>query len=441
MKLSYRYKWYHFIWRWLYCLALLILSPIILLKLLSKKADSSDSGYHQNRQRFGLYPKAMRPGGIIVHCVSMGEVNAAEGLVKVLLETYPELPITLTCTSTTGAQQAVHLYADSVQHAYLPIDFPLFNYLMLAHLKPQVLLITEVEIWPNLIHQCYKQKVASILINARMTDKAVANYQKLAFLFRPTLRKFTAICPQSETDFANFISLGVYKQQLHLSRNLKFDLQKSAKDEEKAKLIRATFELDGMQVIAAASTHETEEKTLLECYARLKNTHPNIVLFLVPRYPHRFEEVALLVNAMGFKSSTLSAPRYKSDNEVIIIDQMGMLKAVYSLASFSFVGGSLVEKGGHNPLESALYGAPVCMGPSIYNNPTIVRLLEEKQALKIVQDNQMLYQSFDFWLSDIAALREAGESAFEVISNNAGATQRTMEVIIRCISESALKRN
>ncbi len=434
MKLSYRYKWYHFIWRWLYSLALLLLSPLLLLKLLSKKADTKALVWHQNRQRFGLYPKHYKPQGFIVHCVSMGEVNAAEGVVRALLKAHPNCPITLTCTSVTGAQQALRLYGDSVQHAFLPIDFPLFNYFMLKRIQPKALIITEVEVWPNLIHQCYKRKVANILINARMTTRSLANYQKLAFLFRPTLRKFNAICAQGEQDFENFTSIGVFKEQLYLTNNLKFDLQRHQEDSVKAEDFVTSFNLSNRPIIVGASTHEGEEKALLNTFQQLQEINKELVLILVPRYPHRFEEVALLVSAMGFASSTLSVPNYQQHNSVIVVDQMGLLKAMYSIASLCFVGGSLVEKGGHNPLEAALYGVPICMGPSIFNNPAIVSALQKAQALKIIDDEASMHSTFHRWLSDLDASKSLGEHGYKVIKSSAGATQKTLSVIQKYMS-------
>ena len=433
MKLSYRYKWYHFIWRWLYSLTLMLLSPLLLLKLLSKKADTNDLVYHHNRQRFGLYPKHYRPNGFIVHCVSMGEVNAAEGVVRALLVSHPNCPITLTCTSVTGAQQAMRLYGDSVQHAFLPIDFPLFNHFMLKRLRPKVLIVTEVEVWPNLIHQCYKRNVAKILINARMTKRSLANYQKLAFLFRPTLRKFNAICAQGEQDFENFISIGVFKEQIHLTNNLKFDLKRYPEDSVKAEDFVTAFNLSNRPIIVGASTHEGEEKALLNCFKQYQEVNKELVLILVPRYPHRFEEVALLVSAMGFTSSTLSAPKYQQHNNVIVVDQMGLLKAMYSIASLCYVGGSLVEKGGHNPLEAALYGIPICMGPSIYNNPAIVSALQKTQALKIINNEASMYSTFNDWLSDLDEAKSLGERGYKVIKSNTGATQKTLSVIQKCL--------
>jgi 3-deoxy-D-manno-octulosonic-acid transferase len=411
----------------------MLLSPLLLLKLLSKKADTKALIWHQNRQRFGFYPKHYQPKGFIIHCVSMGEVNAAEGIVRTLLTSHPNCPITLTCTSVTGAQQAIRLYGDSVQHAFLPIDFPLFTCLMLKRLRPRALIITEVEVWSNLIHQCYKRKVATILINARMTTRSLANYQKFAFLFRPTLRKFNAICAQGEQDFENFISIGVFKDQLYLTNNLKFDLKRHQEDSAKAEDFVTSFNLSNRPIIVGASTHEGEEKALLNSFKQLQELNNELVLILVPRYPHRFEEVALLVSAMGFTSSTLSAPKYQQNNNVIVVDQMGLLKAMYSIASLCFVGGSFVEKGGHNPLEAALYGVPICMGPSIFNNPAIVSALQNTQALRIVNDEASMHLTFYEWLSDLDEGKLLGERGYKVIESNAGATQKTLGVIEKCV--------
>ncbi|GBL03689.1 3-deoxy-D-manno-octulosonic-acid transferase [Glaciecola sp. KUL10] len=364
----------------------------------------------------------------------MGEVNAAEGVVRGLIKSHPSIPITLTCTSITGAQQAVRLYGNLVQHAFLPIDFPLFNHLMLTRLQPKGLIITEVEVWPNLVHQCYVHKIPKILINARMTSRSLTNYKKLAFLYRPTLRKFDAICAQGQLDFENFINLGVYKRQLHLSNNLKFDLTASVEDEGKANMFAETFGVENRTVLLGASTHEGEEKALLKVFKKLKCTHDDLLLILVPRYPHRFEEVAILVNAMGFQSTTVSAKNTEKHNDVIVVDQMGMLKAMYRVSTLCFVGGSLVDRGGHNPLEAALYHVPICMGPSTFNNPLIVSALTKAQALDIVNDEDSLFNSLDTLLNDLIEAQARGEKGHKVIESNAGATQKTLAIIEESIA-------
>jgi len=431
MKLSYRNRWYHFFWRWLYSLILLMLMPLLCLKLMTKKANATGLIKHKNRQRFGFTANGLKKNGVIVHCVSMGEVNAAQGIIEKLIVAYPSMPVTVTTTSVTGAEHAVKLFADRVQHSFLPIDFPVCIWLFLRRLKPKMLMVTEVEIWPNLLHQCYQNKIPAILINARMTDRSLINYKRLAYLFRPSLRKFTCICAQAKADFENFVSMGVYKTQLVLTNNLKFDLQANPEDEQKAKTLIGHFGLQDKTILLAASTHDGEEKVLIDCYASLKASFEDLVLCIVPRYPHRFNDVIQLVNASGLNCVSLSAAAVDRSKkiDVAVIDKMGMLKAAYSISNMAFVGGSLVSKGGHNPLEGALYQVPMCMGPSVFNNPAITSLLKESKALTIVQNQNQIVELFGAWLVDTHEAVRLGAQGKKILAINAGALELTLSCV------------
>jgi 3-deoxy-D-manno-octulosonic-acid transferase len=180
MNIPYKYHWYHFIWRWCYNLVLILLLPLGILKLLLK-SDKTKGQRNRNRERFGLIGKPTKQG-ILVHCVSVGEVNAAKNIVLCLQRRHPELAITISTTSSTGAKQARAVFLDSVQHVYLPVDIPICMWLFFHQLRPKLVLVTEVEIWPNMLHQCFRLAIPAVLINGRMTNESVKNYQHLAFL-------------------------------------------------------------------------------------------------------------------------------------------------------------------------------------------------------------------------------------------------------------------
>jgi len=433
MKPSYRYKRYHFIGRWCYTLVLLILLPLVLLKLLTKKADTSSLTKYRNAQRFGILGKGYRKHGILVHCVSMGEVNAAVGLIKHLISKYPSIPITVSTTSVTGAKQAENVFGDSVQHLFLPIDIPVFNRMLLKALSPKLLLVTEVEIWPNLIHQCYKRDIHCVLVNARMTNSSLHNYKRLSLLFRPCLRKFSAICAQGRQDFDNFLALGVYKTQLTLTNNLKYDLQESPADRVLANQWLSTFNLAQRKVLLGASTHDGEEKVLVDAFKRLKATIPNLLLVLVPRYPDRFDDVIQLLAANGLHTGktakAIDEGIYIREIDVLVVNQMGSLKAAYCLCDMAFVGGSFVNKGGHNPLEAALYAKPICMGPSQFNNLAVIDLLKANDALKTVTDLDDLCSVTETWMLNPEISQIAGRQGYALLKQNAGALNSTIELI------------
>ncbi|MBF7073733.1 3-deoxy-D-manno-octulosonic acid transferase [Glaciecola sp. MH2013] len=439
----YQSKWHHHIWRWLYSFIILLLLPLALLKLLSK-SDSTAGKSNQNRERFGFIGKK-KQGGILVHCVSMGEVNAARNVIEQLLLKYPELAVTITTSSTTGAKHARAIFKDRVQHCYLAIDLPICMSLFFSKLQPSMVIVTEVEIWPNMLEHCYRRKIPTLLINARMSANSVKNYQGLAWLMRPSLRKFTKICAQSSKDFERFLSLGVYKPNLLLSNNMKFDLQIDANDGVLAKRITDTLDLASREVFVAGSTHEGEELRCLEVFSALKKLKPNMLLILVPRHPHRFDKVAQLCLASGFstlRSSTLAIKKSESSTkaavcpDILVVDEMGLLKACFQLASIAFIGGSFVDKGGHNALESALYGVPTVMGPSVYNNPVICDALARSGGLCIIESQKSFTDTLLRWLQDDKLRAELAIALQAVLKNNAGAVQVTVDCIGQFIVEN-----
>lgn len=430
----------HHLIRWLYSISMFLLLPIILL-VLRKKLFQKDSRLHNRRfsERFGYLPQNFKANGVHIHCVSMGEINAAKGVIDHLLLEYPHLVITLTTSSVTGAVHAQSVYGERVQHAYLPIDLPLSMRRFYNRLKPVLTLVTEVEIWPNMVHQCRHNNIPIVLINARMTQRSLQSYKRLSWLFRHTLRQFSVICAQSSESFENFLAYGMYKRQLKLSRNMKFDLIKYKADEDLGIKLADYYHLQKRRIVVAASTHEPEEKMLLDCFSELRSHYPDLCLIIVPRHPHRFEKVFQIAKATGLNTQRLSdsiqadnsfkALQSKTQADCLVVDAMGWLKACYSLCNIAFIGGSFAQKGGHNALEAALYGKPMVMGPSIFNNPVICQHLQAQQALIIVEDASALRSSIMQWLEHEDIAKANGHSGSKVLLSNAGAIENTMDVV------------
>lgn len=430
---------------------LLLLIPIIIL-LNRRKLNLQHDSIKERRfaERFGSTPLHFKKNGIHIHCVSIGELNAANGLIRVLLLEYPKVVITLSTSSVTGAIHAQNLFKESlfagkVQHCYLPIDFPWFMRRFYKAIEPQLVLITEVEIWPNMVAQCAKRDIPVCLINARMTAKSLNSYRKVSWLFRPTLRQMRYICVQSSESFENFLAYGVYKKQLKLSRNMKFDLLPNAQDEALGTRINAYYHLQNRPVLLVASSHEPEEKILLDTYKNLKQQFHDLVLIVVPRHPHRFDDVNQIIKASGFKTARVSESELlasaqianqkvevsTSDKKVdcIVVDTMGWLKACYGICDVTFIGGSFAEKGGHNALEAALYSKPIVMGPSVFNNPSICQHLQEQNALILVNNATQLQSVLAHWLAHPDMAELDGERGSKVLLRNAGAIEYTMGIL------------
>lgn len=431
MTQVYKAQWHHTIWRWLYNLLLLILLPLAVLKLILKR-EKTQGKANKNRERFGFIGKPEK-NGILIHCVSMGEVNAAKQLVEQIEKAYPNKAITISTTSTTGAKQAKAIFKDRVQHVYLAFDIPMFVWLFFQKLAPSLVIITEVEIWPNMLHQCYKRDIPAVLVNARMSSHSLKNYKMLAKLFRPSLRKFTLICAQGQQDFDNFLALGVYKSNLQISHNMKFDLLIDEQDTQLAEQLKTKLNYQQQPIFIAGSTHESEELICIDKFKLLREQDASLVLVIVPRHPHRFDKVAQLCLATGF--STLRISELDSIElvtqmpDIILVDTMGMLKAFYSFSTFAFVGGSFVEKGGHNALEPAVYGVPSVMGPSIFNNPVICETLALSGGLSLLNTPDEMTSVLTEWLANDKLRKDAGLACQEIIAKNAGAVKQTLQFI------------
>jgi 3-deoxy-D-manno-octulosonic-acid transferase len=422
------------IWRYLYTIILMLCLPVLLLlmrKKLKMPSINTDMPHRSFKERLGLVSASFQSGGLLIHCASVGEINAAQGLIKDLLASYPHLTITLCCSSTTGAVHAFNLFKNKVQHHYLPFDLPFFMAPFFKRLDPELVLVTEVEIWPNMLAQCYSRDIPVCLVNARLSDASFATYKRLSALLRPALRHFTFICAQSQSSYDNFLKLGVYKPNLRLTQNMKFDLSPNPADEDKAQRLLQDFALHSRPVLVAASTHDGEEKFILQVYKQLRESTPSLALIIVPRHPHRFDDVYYLLKASGFelmRATQLDAQPVDTA-DVILMDKMGWLKACYSICDIAFIGGSIASKGGHNALECALYGKPMVMGPSTYNNPTITQFLVNQGALHIVEDVEPCVKVIHHWLMhpDIAVLD--GDKGKQVLNDNAGAVAATMKVL------------
>jgi 3-deoxy-D-manno-octulosonic-acid transferase len=420
-----------------YTVLLCCLLPLILILFKKKLHHSHPHLQHRSFwERFGKTDKSLKTGGIHIHCVSVGEINAAAGLIRSLMEEYPLLPITLTTSSTTGAVHAYELFKNKVQHCYLPVDIPVLMSRFYRILKPTLVLVTEVEVWPNMVNACISKGVPIVLINGRMTTKSLTSYKRFWWLFRHTFRQFTAICAQSSESFENFLAFGVFKGRLKLSRNMKFDLLPQNNDEILGRKLVSDYALENRLILLAASTHDPEEKMLLNAYTSLKQTYPDLALIIVPRHPHRFDEVHQIIKATGYITARVSEANSIANVankdlhiDCLLVDTMGWLKACYSICNIAFVGGSFANKGGHNALEAALYSKPIALGPSIFNNPNICQHLSSQNALLITQSEQELTDVLRHWLDHPEKAAKDGEKGLQVLLRNAGSVEYTMSIL------------
>jgi 3-deoxy-D-manno-octulosonic-acid transferase len=377
-------------------------------------------GYTKARlSRYGLTLELdNQKNSLLIHCASVGEVVAIQNLVEQLLDNDTNQRITITTNTTTGADRVKLLFADRVDHAYLPYDFPLFIKLFLKGKRPAKVLINEMELWPNLCDQCWRSNIPIFIINGRMSEKSTKTYQKFPSLFQPMFEKITAVCAQDQRDYHNYLTLGVSPDKLTLTNNIKFDLTISDHDIALSQTIKTSFGLEQRLILVAGSTHEPEEQILLDAYLKLVSVYPELLLIIVPRHPQRFVKVQLLLQKQNVKTVLMSeAKPCQQDTQVLLCDQMGKLRSIYALADISFVGGSLADRGGHNALEPAAVGVPILMGESTYNNPAICQALADRDALLTVKDAQQIESACKKWLENPEKRRHAGEAGKQVLAS------------------------
>ncbi|MEP1384272.1 MAG: 3-deoxy-D-manno-octulosonic acid transferase [Paraglaciecola sp.] len=397
------------------------------MQYLSKK-----SGYSISRlSRYGLlFTQKISRQGILIHCSSVGEVVAVQTLVERLIKTNPEQGITISTSTTTGAERVKLLFEDRVKHVYFPYDFPLFVTTFIRRINPKKILINEMELWPNFSRACSKAEIPVYIINGRMSDKSKKTYKKFPNLFSPMLDSFKAICAQGQRDYDNYLELGINPNKLFLTNNIKFDLSFSDTDIKTTEVIKNTFAIGKRNILVGASTHAPEEQLLVDAYLPLIQQYPNLLLIIVPRHPQRFEKVYQLLKGQNIQVSLMSELKPCDDStQVLLCNQMGKLRAIYALADMAFVGGSLADRGGHNALEPAAVGVPMIMGPSRYNNPAICAALESAKALKNVENAADIQSVFQDWLNNPTQRKTAGAAGKQVLEQNGGAIEKTLHVI------------
>ncbi|MEO5344041.1 MAG: lipid IV(A) 3-deoxy-D-manno-octulosonic acid transferase [Gammaproteobacteria bacterium SHHR-1] len=403
-------------------------TPMIFLRLLWR--SRKNPVYRQKwRQRLGHCPITMIPGCLWIHAVSVGEAQAAEPLVRQLLQRYPEREILLTTTTPTGADHVLKLYGERVHHCYFPIDLPRAVGRFLDRVQPGLLLLMETEIWPNLLQTCRERDIPSLLANARLSEKSARRYAKAGDLTQQVFGWIDCIAAQSEADAARFRSLGVAPQRVQVTGSLKFDLNLPASLYEQAEVLRRGF---GQQrpVWVAASTRDGEEALILQAQRDLLQRLPHALLILVPRHPERFDAVESLCRQRGFVVQRRSRqPQCQADCQVYLGDSMGELPLLLAAADAAFVGGSLVPLGGHNVLEAAVLGKPVCFGPHMFNFAAISQLLLDAGAASRVQGPGELAELMARWLSDASLREQLGERGRAVVEANRGAGQRLLGLI------------
>ena len=418
--------------RFLYSLLISLLSPLFVLRLLVKSVN--EPGYRRQWwRRFALgMPSRVRSGdGLIwVHAVSVGELLAVAPLVERMLQEWPDKAVLITNTTPTGSEQTQKLFGNRVEHTWFPFDTPLVTGAFLRHWSPQLVVMVETEIWPNIMASARDQGIPVALVNARLSARSARGYARLGDFTRETLKSFSLIAAQSKSDDRRFRRIGADPGAMQVVGSIKFDIDLAARRGQ-LEVIKSELgsDIKSRPLWAAASTHPGEEQLVIDAYQALRQRGIETRLLLAPRHPNRTADIIKLLEkaSLSYQRRSDKTP-ISTDTDVLIIDTLGELSAFLGLADAAFIGGSLVPRGGHNPIEAAAWGCAVITGPHVINFATIVRDMERGGAIRVVVDQQELADRLaSVWEGD--KLDSDAKRAQTFIETRRGATRRQLDLL------------
>ena len=418
--------------RTLYSALMYLLVPLYLLRLLLRSLRSP--AYRRRiPERFGMV--ALPPGtdlatpAIWVHAASVGEVQGAARLVESLLRQYPGHRLIVTTTTPTGAGRVHGLFGERVLHSYLPWDLPGALSRFLQRVRPELLLLMETELWPNLLWACERYGCHRVLVNGRLSTRSAARYQRVAPVMREAVSCLEAAACQTAGDAKRLIVLGSPANVVTVTGSLKFDVPLDDTERATARLLCRQLGLEGKPLWIAASTHSGEEDVVLDAHALIRQRHPDCLLLLAPRHPERFDAVAGQCRARGWHLARRSQAQLMERADVLLLDSIGELPHVFGAARVAFIGGGLVAQGGHNPVEAARWAVPVISGPQIENFAHAYGLLKGAGGALVVEEHQALAEAVSGLLGDPQRRDSMGRAAEQVVMTNRGALARTLAIV------------
>lgn len=434
----------YFVYSLLLTLAFLVLLPRFLFDAF--RHGKYVAGF---RERLGSLPGIESRGQPVVwlHCVSVGESQAARPLVKGIRRRFPNHILVVSTTTLTGHNLARELFKDDAASVfYFPFDWRWTVRRALKAINPSAVVIMETELWPGFLRECHTLQIPVAIVNGRLSQQSFRRYKWIAGFVSRVLQCLSLGVMQTEADAERIRNLGLHPSRVFVSGNLKFDAGTMSAPNSLASELQQRFNItNAAPLIVAASTHAPEERVILEAFQRLTaNSAHRFRLLLAPRHPERFADVASLLDRSGLTWTRRSKAPAPIDGtcDVILLDTIGELPAIYSLASVVFVGGSIANKGGHNILEPAAVGAAIVTGRHTHNFDGIVTVFAKDQAiiqLPSLSDGEAgieLGNVFGELLTDTERRRELGQRAKNLVKQNLGATERTLDLLASVLTIS-----
>ena len=396
------------------------------------------------RQRLGYLPLSFNLDGddsIWIHAVSVGEVLTARALLPELRERYPRLRIFLSTTTMTGQQIARNnlQYVDEV--FYFPFDLRFIVRRTLRLVRPKLFIVMETEIWPNLLRACREAGVKTVLVNGRISSRSYPRYRMARSFFRVVLSQVDRFCMQSAESARRIVEIGADPSRVLVTGSLKFDsldlpgAPGTAADRGRNRVLRYFRVATDRPVVMAASTLKGEEESVFEAFQRIRATRSNALLIIAPRKPERFDEVERMARRAGWDVARRSELRVDAEprNDVIVLDTIGELAQLYQIGTVVFVGGSLVDAGGHNILEPAVFGKPIVFGPHMENFAEIAQAFLDQGAAVQVRNGRELGAALLALLGDPVRRASLGAAARALVEANRGARSKSLSAIAQLL--------
>ena len=414
-----------------YSFALILISPLIVFYLYVLRGKKN-KGYRAHfKERFGFVSKSLftsKGKPLVVHCASVGEVLAAAPLIKALQKQHPQLNILITCNTPTGREQIINQFKNTVACSYLPMDFAFSTARFLKRINPQALCILETELWPNLMAISHKKNIPVLVLNARLSEKSQQGYQKVPKLTQIIMRSITVLASHNKKDAERFIELGLPPSKSHVTGSIKFDISPSNEQLASVANLKAQYKTQERFVWVAGSTHPLEHEMILNAHQQLLKKHPNSLLVIAPRHPEQFDKVANTLAQSPLSFSSRSNNNYQKE-QVLLADTLGELQCLYGAGNVSYVGGSLIRRGGHNPLEAAAFSVGVITGPHTYNFDHIYPEIIKLKGAVVVENTDELATQLINLSQNTKACQTLGNKAQQCVLKNQGAIKKTLTII------------
>jgi 3-deoxy-D-manno-octulosonic-acid transferase len=417
-----------------YLALFIIFSPLIVWQAF--RTGKYREGFRE--KFFGLVPRRNGEAPCVwIHAVSVGEVNLIATMLREMRSVNPAWDFVISTTSRTGFELARKKYADLTVF-YCPLDFSWAVRTAMRRIRPTMLMLAELELWPNLIVAAKEFGAQVAIVNGRLSDHSFPGYRRIRPIVAHMLRQIDLIAAQDEESAHRFRALGAPVERVRVTGSLKYDgAQTDRKNSRTTSLRQLAGIRDDDIVLLAGSTQDPEEQYAVEIFQRLAPAHPRLRLIIVPRHPERFDDVAKLLDASGVtwqRRSQLTTPSsplagYPLGGPSLLVDTVGELGAWWGTASIAFVGGSFGPRGGQNMIEPAAYGAAVSFGPNTRNFRDIVATLLSADAAVVVNDREELEEFVRRCLDDAKFAAAIGERAKTLVQSQLGATARTLSLL------------